>query len=83
MLSAIVEHINIKKVDKCMDSDKHLDTRFVGLPYHVERLLCHTTHVRGPRYTKSMYVFDMVLLTVRHPNRAKHYWQEVRREITS
>ena len=82
MLATVIERINIKKVDKCMDSDKHLDTRFIGLPYYVERLLCHTTHIRGPKYTESMYVFDMVLLTIIHPNRAKRYWAEVRKELS-
>jgi hypothetical protein len=82
MLATVIERINIKKVDKCMDSDKHIDARFIGLPHYVERLLCHTTHIRGPKYTKSMYVFDMVLLTFIHPNRAKRYWTEVRKELS-
>jgi hypothetical protein len=81
MLCTVIERINIKKVDKCMDSDRHLDTRFIGLPHYVERLLCHTTHIRGPKYTKSMYLIDMALLTVRHPNRVKQYWSEVRKEL--
>lgn len=82
MLSDVIERINIRKVDKCMASAKHIDTRFIGLPYYVERLMCHITHIRHPRYTKSMYVFDMVLLTIIHPNRAKQYWAEVRRELS-
>lgn len=80
MLSDVIERINIRKVDKCMASAKHTDTG--AFPYHVERLVCQIMHIRHPRYTKSMYVFDMVLLTIIHPNRAKQHWAEVRRELS-
>lgn len=77
MICDVIERINIKKVDKCMDSDKHLDTRLIGLPYHVERLLCHTTHIRGPQYNHAFYITDMICEMLLHPSRAKSLWSEM------
>jgi hypothetical protein len=81
MICDIIERVNIKKVDKCLDSDKHLDPRYVVLHPNTERLLCHTMHITGPRYRKSFYVIDMLLAIAIRPRHAKRLARELKSEI--
>ena len=81
MISTVVERIQIKKVDKCMSSDKHLNADLAHYPEHVERFYCHLMHMNGPHYTRSLYAVDMILLMVIRPTKAKWYWSEFIREI--
>lgn len=81
MICDIIERINIKQVDKCLDSDKHLDPRFVVLHPNTERLLCHTMHIKGPRYRKSYYVLDMLWAMLTQPRRTKDLARELKSEI--
>jgi len=76
MICDIIERVNIKKVDKCLESDLHLDPRFVQLHPNAERLVCHLTHIKGPKYTRSFYAIDMLWAMVTKPTRVRHYWSE-------
>jgi hypothetical protein len=76
MICDIIERVNIKKVDKCLASDLHIDPAYIILHPNTERLLCHTLHIRGPRYNKSFYAIDMIWSMATQPTRARYYWSE-------
>jgi hypothetical protein len=76
MICDIIERVNIKKVDKCLASDLHIDPAFVVLHPNTERLLCHIWHIKGPKYNNAFYAIDMLWDTVKHPTHAKGLWLE-------
>ena len=76
MICDIIERVNIKKVDKCLASDLHIDPAYIILHPNTERLLCHTLHIRGPRYNKSFYAIDMIWTMATKPSRTRHLWSE-------
>jgi hypothetical protein len=77
MICDIIERVNIKKVDKCLASDLHIDPAYVVLHPNTERLLCHIWHIKGPKYNNVFYAMDMIWDTVKHPSRAKSLWAEM------
>lgn len=77
MICDIIERVNIKKVDKCLASDVHIDPAYVILHPNTERLLCHIMHIRGPKYNNAFYITDMICQMLLHPSRAKSLWAEM------
>lgn len=81
MICDIIERINIKQVDKCIDSDLHLDPIYITMHPNTERLVCHTLHIKGPHYRKSFYALDMIWNMLTEPRRTKQLWREFKREM--
>ena len=77
MICDIIERINIKKVDQCLDSDLHLDPALVVLHPNAERLYCHIFHITGPKYHNAFYITDMICEMALHPFSAKRLWSEM------
>jgi hypothetical protein len=78
MICDIVERVNIKKVDKCLVSDLHLDPSYITMHPNAERLYCHLWHVQGPKYHNAYYVLDTLWDMLMHPRDAKQLWREMR-----
>ena len=76
MICDIIERVNIKKVDKCLESDLHLDPSYITMHPNAERLFCHIWHITGPKYNNAFYSLDMLWSMVIHPTRARYYWSE-------
>jgi hypothetical protein len=81
MICDIIERVNIKKVDKCLASDLHIDPAYVVLHPNTERLLCHIWHIKGPKYNNAFYITDMICEMLLHPSRAKGLWSEMIRTL--
>jgi hypothetical protein len=81
MICDIIERVNIKKVDKCLDSDLHLDPSYITMHPNAERMYCHIWHVRGPNYNHAFYITDMICEMALHPTHAKRLWSEMLRTL--
>ena len=77
MICDIIERINIKKVDECLESEVHLDSSYVTMHPNAERLYCHMFHVTGPKYHNAFYITDMICEMMLHPFSAKRLWSEM------
>lgn len=77
MICDIIERVNIKKVDKCLASDLHIDPAFITMHPNSERMFCHIWHVRGPSYNHAFYATDMICEMLLHPFHAKELWREM------